>query len=163
MNFKHTSWLRPSFAGHVPLQDGMYLIDAYKLHDPGTPGNETLENQAWLGRQPAGVAIQDATKINFYKCTFQHLATTGLDFITGVNHCEIEGCVFNDIGGSGIKAGFYGDLSIEAHIPYDPFDFREVCDVQADTFRSDGIGWQDSVVPLPVNQRFYPEGISKGH
>ena len=55
----------------------------------------------------------DATKINFYNCSFQHLAATGLDFITGVNHCEIKGCVFNDIGGSGIKAGFYGDLSID--------------------------------------------------
>ena len=127
LTFEYTSWLRPSYAGHIPLQDGMYMIDAYKLREPGTPGNETLENQAWLGRQPAGVELQNASKIDFYDCTFQHLAASGIDYITGVNHCEIEGCVFNDVGGSGIRAGFYGDLGIEAHIPYDPIDSREVC------------------------------------
>lgn len=127
LNFEYTSWLRPSVAGNIPLQDGMYLIDAYKLHDPGTPGNATLENQAWLGRQAAGVELYKASKINFYNCAFRHLAATGLDFVSGVNHCKIEGCLFNDIGGSGIKAGFYGDLSIESHLPYDPSDFREVC------------------------------------
>lgn len=127
LNFEHTSWIRPSIAGQIPLQDGMSLIDAYKLKEPGTPGNETLENQAWLVRQSAGVALYNATKINFYNCAFQHMAATGLDFLTGVSHCEIEGNLFNDIGGSGIKAGFYGDLSIESHLPYDPSDFREVC------------------------------------
>ena len=127
LNFEHTSWIRPSIAGQIPLQDGMSLIDAYKLKEPGTPGNETLENQAWLVRQSAGVALYNATKINFYNCAFKHMAATGLDFVTGVSHCEIEGNLFNDIGGSGIKAGFYGDLSIESHLPYDPSDFREVC------------------------------------
>lgn len=127
LNFEHTSWIRPSVAGQIPLQDGMSLIDAYKLKEPGTPGNKTLENQAWLVRHTAGVALYNATKINFYNCAFQHMAATGLDFVTGVSHCEIEGNLFNDIGGSGIMAGFYGDISIESHIPYDPSDFREVC------------------------------------
>jgi hypothetical protein len=103
LHFEHTSWLRPSYYGFVPVQDGMYIIDAYKLRPPGTPGNKSLENQGWLGRQSAGISLKGTGNVNF------------------------KGCVFKDIGGSGIKIGFYGDLSIEDHLPYDPIDFREVC------------------------------------
>jgi len=127
IEFHYTAWMRPSYAGHIPLQDGMYMLDAYKLHQAGTPGNETLENQAWLGRQSAGVQLINASNIKFKACIFRHLAATGLDLISGVNNTSIVGCIFEDIGGSGIRAGFYGDLGIEAHIPYDPKDIREVC------------------------------------
>jgi hypothetical protein len=125
--FEHTTWMRPSEAGHIPVQDGMYMYDAYKLKIPGTPGNETLENQGWLGRQPAGISLLGAVNIGFKRCRFSHMSATALDFISGTSHNNVEGCVFRDIGGSGIRIGFYGDLSIEDHIPYDPKDFREVC------------------------------------
>ncbi|KPK80686.1 MAG: hypothetical protein AMS27_16375 [Bacteroides sp. SM23_62_1] len=127
LGFEHTTWMRPSEAGHVPVQDGMYFIDAYKLKVPGTPGNETLENQGWLGRQSAGISVHGASHIRFERCIFSHMSATALDFISGTNHINVEGCVFSDIGGSGVRIGFYGDLSTEDHIPYDPVDFREVC------------------------------------
>jgi len=79
ISFMHASWLRPSESGHVPLQAGMYLIDAYKLKIPGTPGNKGLENQAWVGRPRAAVEVSYANHINFEACRFQHLAP--LDWI----------------------------------------------------------------------------------
>ncbi len=127
LSFEYTKWNRPSECGHIPVQDGMYMIDAYKLRPSGTPGNKSLENQGWLGRQPAGVSLKGACNITFKRCKFTHMAATGLDFIKGTNKCNVEGCILSDIGGSGIRIGFYGDLSIEDHIPYDPTDEREVC------------------------------------
>ena len=60
ITFSHTSWMRPSLQGHVPLQAGMYLLDAYKLRPHGVPGNPNrgLENQAWLGRPASAVRLQ---------------------------------------------------------------------------------------------------------
>lgn len=127
INFEHSSWLRPSKAGHVPLQGGFYLLDAYKLEVPGTPDKASLENQAWVGRQPGAVAVSGATRIQFECCSFLHLAATGLDFVEGTNFCKAEGCVFSDIGGTGIQAGFFGNSKHEAHLPFDPPDGREVC------------------------------------
>jgi hypothetical protein len=127
LSFEHTTWMRPSEAGHIPVQDGMYFFDAYKLKIPGTRGNKTLENQGWLGRQSAGISVKGAGNIMFERCTFMHMSATGLDFISGTSHNNVEGCIFRDIGGSGIRIGFYGDLSTEDHIPYDPTDSRIVC------------------------------------
>lgn len=126
INFQHTSWLRPSHAGHVPLQAGWYILEAYKLKEPGTPDKAKLENQAWIGRQPSGVSVKNASHISFEKCRFEHMAATGLDLVTGVHHSRVEGNVFNDIGGTGIQAGFFGGPDFEAHLPYDPQDRREL-------------------------------------
>jgi hypothetical protein len=127
LHFEHSSWTRPSYSGFVPVQDGMYMIDAYKLRPPGTPGDKSLENQGWLGRQSAGISLIGSSNINFEGCVFTHMAATALDFTSGAHHSNVEGCVFKDIGGSGIRIGFYGDLSMEDHLPYDPIDIREVC------------------------------------
>lgn len=127
VGFEHTTWLRPSEAGHVPLQAGMYLMDAYKLRQPGTPDKATLENQAWIGRQPSGISLASAASIRFERCGFRHMAATGLDFVRAVHHSSVEGCLFTDIGGTGIQAGFFGDAGFEAHLPYNPSDKREVC------------------------------------
>ncbi len=125
--FEHTTWMRPSRAGHVPLQAGFYLLDAYGLKIPGTPDKASLENQAWLGRQPAGVSVSDATKIKFEGCSFKHMAATGLDFVSGASYCKVEACIFKDISGTGVQSGFFGDNAFEAHLPYNPSDEREVC------------------------------------
>jgi hypothetical protein len=125
--FEHTTWMRPSEAGHVPLQAGMFLIDAYKLKIPGTPDKTSLENQAWIGRQPAGVALKYAANIVFDRCSFAHMAATGLDFLSGTNNCCVEGCIFTDIGGTAIQLGFFGNQGFEAHVPYRPSDPREAC------------------------------------
>lgn len=127
ISFEHTTWMRPSKAGHVPLQAGMYIYDAYKLRQPWTPDKASLENQAWTGRQPAGVCIQNADHLEFRDCDFRHMAATGLDLVSGTHHNRIEGCIFSDIGGTAIQAGFFGGKEFEAHLPYDPADTREVC------------------------------------
>ena len=43
ITFAHTSWMRPSFQGHVTLQGGFPLLDAYKLQEPGLPEKAELE------------------------------------------------------------------------------------------------------------------------
>jgi hypothetical protein len=127
ISFEHTGWLRPSQQGHVPLQAGMYLLDAYKLKTPGTPDKSSLENQAWIGRQPAAVEVSYATHIQFSGCRFEHLAATGLDLKKATHYDEIAGCLFNDIGGTAIQAGVFSDESFETHLPYNPSDEREIC------------------------------------
>jgi hypothetical protein len=134
INFEHTGWMRPSKAGHVPLQAGMFLLDAYKLEVPGTPDKAKLENQAWLGRQSAAVEASYATGLIFERCNFRHLAATGLDLVTGTSHDKIKGCTFRDIGGTAIQAGFFGSADFEAHLPYNPSDEREIC--QFDTIEN---------------------------
>ncbi|HEX9600256.1 MAG TPA: hypothetical protein VF985_02080, partial [Mariniflexile sp.] len=65
ISFEYSNWLRPSQQGHVPLQAGMYLLDAYKLETPGTPDKAGLENQAWIGRPRAAVEVNYANHIQF--------------------------------------------------------------------------------------------------
>ena len=124
INFAYATWMRPSEAGHVPLQAGFYLLDAYKLKVPGTPDKAGLENQAWLGRQPGGVQLEGAHHITFERCSFRHLAATGLDLIGATHHNVVQGNLFEDIGGTGIQIGFFGDKTYEAHLPYNPTDER---------------------------------------
>jgi hypothetical protein len=127
IDFKYTTWLRPSQAGHVPLQAGMYLLDAYKLTIPGTPDKKGLENQAWIGRQPAAVELKYVHNTGFERCNFSHMAATGLDYIKGTHNDTIIGCTFRDIGGTGIQAGVYSEEAFETHLPYNPADERELC------------------------------------
>ncbi|HEY6900564.1 MAG TPA: right-handed parallel beta-helix repeat-containing protein, partial [Puia sp.] len=127
IGFSYSGWMRPSEQGHVPLQAGMYLLDAYKLKIPGTPDKKGLENQAWIGRPPGAVEVSYANDIRFVGCRFEHLASTGLDFIRGTSGDSISRCVFQDIGGTGIQMGVYSDPAFETHLPYNPSDSREVC------------------------------------
>ena len=127
IRFAYSTWMRPSEAGHVPLQAGMYLLDAYKLKVPGTPDKKGLENQAWIGRPPGAVELSYADHIAFNNCSFQHLASTGLDLMRGTHADTISSCVFRDIGGTAIQAGVYSDEAFETHLPYDPTDTREIC------------------------------------
>ncbi|MDN3594858.1 right-handed parallel beta-helix repeat-containing protein [Zunongwangia endophytica] len=126
INFQHSTWMRPSKEGHVPLQAGWSIIDAYKLEEPGTPDKAALENQAWIERQPASFEVLNARNIKISGCKFSHLAATGLDFISGVTESEIIGNVFEDIGGTAIQAAFFGGSEFEAHLPYQPKDHREI-------------------------------------
>jgi hypothetical protein len=134
ISFQYASWIRPLKAGHVPLQAGMYLLDAYHLDVPGTPDKATLENQAWVGRQSAAVEARYASNLKFQRCNFSHIAATGLDLVIGTSHDLVEGCTFTDIGGTAIQSGFFGNAGFEAHLPYNPTDDREVC--QYEIFRN---------------------------
>ncbi|WDF81369.1 hypothetical protein PQ469_15255 [Mucilaginibacter sp. KACC 22773] len=127
IGFQHSSWLRSSKAGLVPHQDGMYMLDAYKLKIPGTPDKKGLENQAWVGRPAAAVEVAYAAHTTFEGCRFEHLASTGLDYQRGTHEDEIKGNLFKDIGGTAILAGVYSDEAQEVHLPYNPTDKREIC------------------------------------
>lgn len=127
INFEYTTWLRPSKKGHVPVQAGWSILDAYRLKDWNLDSGSRWENHHWVERQPAGVTVRGANNIQFLRCNFQHMAATGLDFIWATNHDLVEGCIFNDIGGTGIQIGFFGGAHFESHMPYNPTDDREVC------------------------------------
>ena len=127
VTFQHSTWLRPSTHGHVPLQAGMYIVDAYKLPKPGTADWHKLENQAWVGRPPAAVELRAAHDVRFERCRFEHLAMNGIDGVNGVRRLTMEGCVVRDAGGSGIFLGDFSGGASEAHLPYNPSDQREVC------------------------------------
>ena len=127
ITFAHTTWLRPSEQGHVPLQAGMFLLKAQKLSPHGTSYHPGLDNLAWIGRPPAAVSVKNAGHISFENCTFEHTASAGLDFQSGTHDDLIEGCAFHDIGGNGIQLGKFSDPNVETHVPYNPPDEREVC------------------------------------
>jgi len=127
ITFAHATWLRPSTTGHVPLQAGMFMLDAYRLKPKGTAELKKLDNQEWLGRPPGGVSVINANHISFERCRFEHMASAGLDFQSGTHDDLIEGCVFRDLGGNGILLGKFADPAVETHIAYNPKDEREIC------------------------------------
>ncbi|NIG55346.1 right-handed parallel beta-helix repeat-containing protein [Chitinophaga sp. Cy-1792] len=127
ISFAHSGWIRPSQQGHVPLQAGMYLLDAYKLKQPGTAAKAGLENQAWIGRQPGAVTLRYAQHCSITGCNFEHMGATGLDLKQGTRYDTIAGCLFRDIAGTGIQAGVFSEEAYETHLAYDPTDERELC------------------------------------
>ena len=109
ITFAHTTWLRPAEQGHVPLQAGMFMLDAQKLSPNGTGYRPKLDNVAWIGRPPAAVSVKNASHISFENCAFEHLASAGLDFESGTHDDLIQGCPFRDLGGNGIQLGKFSD------------------------------------------------------
>ena len=127
ITFEHTSWMRPSYQGHVTLQGGFPLLDAYKLQEPGLPEKAELENQAWITRPETAIRVRGAEHIDFKHCTFRHLSSTGLDYEWAVSSSGIENCVFSDIGGTGILIGAFPDGGFETHVPFIPPEERNLC------------------------------------
>lgn len=129
ITFSYATWMRPSVSGHAPLQAGMYMIEAYKLRPKmNRPnGDHKLDNQGWVGRPSAAVSLDCAENVSFSKCSFEHIASTGLDYHTYIKGGSVDRCKFSDIGGNGILAGSFGPEAHEAHLPYDPADGRIIC------------------------------------
>ena len=128
VTFSHTTWMRPSVKGHVPLQAGMYLVEAYKLRPQiDRPNNHKLDNQGWLGRADAAVELRNAENVNFDDCRFEHLGGSGLDYVTGCHGGAVTHCTFTDIAMNGYVCGSFSPEGLETHLPYQPTDFREVC------------------------------------
>ena len=127
ITFAHTSWMRPSFQGHVTLQGGFPLLDAYKLQEPGLPEKAELENQAWITRPETAIRVKGAEHIDFKHCTFRHLSSTGLDYEWAVTASSVEDCQFTDIGGTALLVGAFPDGGFETHVPFIPVDVRELC------------------------------------
>ncbi|MBR0048671.1 MAG: right-handed parallel beta-helix repeat-containing protein [Prevotella sp.] len=118
ITFENTCWNRPLHKGHVTLQGGFPLVDAYKLKEKeGLPWDEVLENQAWIERPVSAVAVRNAESVSFTGCRFQHLSATALDY-ESVNNGTIKGCTFEDIGGTAILAGSFAESPLEVHRPY---------------------------------------------
>lgn len=154
LSFQHSTWLRPSQQGHVPLQAGMYMLDAYKLKIPGTPDKRGLENQAWIGRQPAAVQLSFVGNTSFTGCRFEQLGATGIDYVQGTSHDSITGCVFTNISGTAIQAGMFSEEAFETHLPYNPTDERLLC-------RNLTIG--NNLVQQVANEDWGCLGISAGY
>lgn len=132
ITFSYTTWMRPSEKGHVPLQAGMYLTDGYRI-DPKMQRNylnHPLDNQGWLGRPAAAVRVVAARQIDFERCRFEHLGSTGLDYEEAVQGGVVRGCLFHDIAGNGLLVGSFSPAAHETHLPYNPADRREVCTQQ---------------------------------
>ena len=132
ITFSYTTWMRPSEKGHVPLQAGMYLTDGYRI-DPKMQRNylnHPLDNQGWLGRPAAAVCVVAARQIDFERCRFEHLGSTGLGYEEAVQGGVVRGCLFRDIAGNGLLVGSFSPAAHETHLPYDPADRREVCTQQ---------------------------------
>ena len=128
ISFCHTTWRRPSYQGHVPLQAGMFLTDAYKLRPQMVRvDNHKLDNQGWLGRAAAAVRVNFSDEVRFDKCTFEHLGGCGLDLEMGVHNCGVNYCRFEDIAMNGCVIGSFSPQAYETHRPFNPSDGREIC------------------------------------
>lgn len=154
ISFEHTSWMRPSYQGHVTLQGGFHLLDAYKLPIPGLPEKAELENQAWIGRPEAAIQIKCGNNINFNHCTFQHLAATGVDYERAVSTSIVENCHFTDIGGTALLVGTFPDEGFETHVPYTPFHEQELCT---------GITIRNNLIEEVTNEDWGGVGIGAGY
>ena len=119
LTFKHTCWNRPLHKGHVTLQGGFPLIDAYKLtENPGLPWDSGLENQAWIERPVSAVTVRNAHHVDFHSVLFENLAATALDFVDNVSDCVVQKCTFGNIGGTAIMGGSFAESPREVHRPY---------------------------------------------
>ena len=119
ITFDRTCWNRPLHKGHVTLQGGFPLVDAYKLaENPGLPWDENLENQAWIERPVSAVTVHNAHHIEFNSVVFENLAATALDFVDNVSDCVVQKCTFGNIGGTAIMGGSFAESPMEVHRPY---------------------------------------------
>lgn len=130
ITFSYTSWMRPSYQGHVPLQAGMYLTEAYKLRPQiDRKNNHKLDNQGWLGRPEAAIKVYYADSIHFKQCTFSHLGGMGLDYLEGCKGGVTSYSTFTDIALNGYVSGSFSPAGLETHLPYRP-DLKDVCEYQ---------------------------------
>ena len=119
ITFDKTCWNRPLHKGHVTLQGGFPLVDAYKLKEhEGLPWDANLENQAWIERPVSAVTVRNAHHIDFCSVLFQNLAATALDFVDNISDCKVQGCTFGNIGGTAIMGGSFAESPMEVHRPY---------------------------------------------
>lgn len=156
ITFAHSTWMRPSLLGHVPLQAGMFMLDAYRLKPPGTPENPNkgLDNQAFLGRPMAAAIYKGVQHTAFLNCSFIHLGGSGLDYVDASSDDLVQGCLFEDIGMNGIQCGRFSAPGMEAHLPYIPVDERELCN---------NLTIRNNYITNVSNDDWGTEGIAAGY
>ncbi len=118
ITFEDACWNRPQHLGHVTLQGGFPLVDAYKLQQEGLPWDSGLENQAWIERPASAVSVSNAHHVSIVDCTFRNLGCTALDFASDIHDCQIVRNSFSCIGGTAILAGSFAESPMEVHRPY---------------------------------------------
>lgn len=124
ITFSHTGWMRPSTHGHVPLQAGMYLTDAYKLRPQITRvDNHKLDNQGWIERADAAIELTHTRNINFKGCTFKHMGGSGIDYKEGCTNGVVDNCIFNDIAMNGYVGGAFSLPAYETHMHFAPENY----------------------------------------
>ena len=152
MTFDKTCWNRPLHKGHVTLQSGFPLVDAYKLAVPGLPWDSGLENQAWIERPVSAVTVRNAHHVDFCSVVFENLAATALDFADNVSDCLVQKCTFGNIGGTAIMGGSFAESPMEVHRPY-----------QHLAERCQRLTIQDSFVHDVANEDWGAVGIALGY
>ncbi len=60
-----------------------------------------------VGTSAAAVRVVAARQIDFERCRFEHLGSTGLDYEEAVQGGVVRGCLFRDIAGNGLLVGSF--------------------------------------------------------
>jgi len=131
ITFRGTTWMRPSEEGHVPLQAGMFLTEAYKLRPQiDRVNNHKLDNQGWLGRAHSAIEIEYADDICVDSCELTAMGGSGIDYVIGCNGGKVANSEIHDVAMNGIVVGSFSPEGLETHLPYRPNDLRDVCSGQ---------------------------------
>ena len=152
ITFDKTCWNRPLHKGHVTLQGGFPLVDAYKLAVPGLSWDKNLENQAWIERPVSAITVRNAHHVDFHSVLFQNLAATALDFVDNISDCVVQKCTFGNIGGTAIMGGSFAESPREVHRPYT--DLAKRCQ---------RLTIQDNFVVDAANEDWGAVGIALGY
>ena len=54
---------------------------------------------------PAAIMLDGAENVTLERCTVQHIGISGIWFRRGCRSCTVEQCLFEDLGGGGVKIG----------------------------------------------------------
>ena len=127
LTFAHSTWMRPTLMGLVPIQAGQYFEHPGYRIQGGVPEAPGLDNLYWSARPPAEVYLAGVRRVRFERCVFRDTASAALDFHYGTREDLVAGCVFSGIGGNGIQLGKFSEDGLEAHQAYKPADKRELC------------------------------------
>jgi hypothetical protein len=100
----------------------------------------TLHNE-YL-RSPAAFLLYNARDCRFVHCTFTRFPGAGLDMQRGSRGIVVDGCIFEDIGGSAIQIG---DVTTRDHHPTDPKDIVRDNVITNCTIRNCGVEFEGSV------------------
>lgn len=117
IEFAHGGYFRPNNYGHVPIQAGIYLTEAYRLKPTGNAFQSKLDNQGWIGKMPGMIVVSNAKQIQFQGCSFVASAAHGLVLSEEVSHVQVSGNLFTALGGSSLVAGYFGEDGREIHLP----------------------------------------------
>nr|MDO8112035.1 right-handed parallel beta-helix repeat-containing protein [Candidatus Sigynarchaeota archaeon] len=93
ITFKHASYLRPNVygVGHIDSQANLFFV---------------FSSGSWYSeRDPGSVLVTYGNNIQFERCTFTKLGSAGLDLSTGTQNSTVQGCVFDDLSGTGMNIG----------------------------------------------------------